>query len=79
MTLLTVHKVMIATAIAFCALFAVRAGYLSVNEGGALQILFLVFSVAGAITLGAYLRWLVRSKGRRLEAAANRRSSARDN
>jgi hypothetical protein len=79
MTLFTLHKVMIGTAIAFCALFAVRAGYLSANEGGGLQILFLVFSAAGAIALTAYLRWLVRTKGRRLEAAANRRSSARDN
>jgi Kef-type K+ transport system membrane component KefB len=79
MTLLTAHKVMILTGIAFCALFAVRAAIISVKDGGAVPILFLVVSTAGAIGLAAYLRWLVRTKGRRLEAAANRRSSARDN
>lgn len=79
MTLLTVHKVMIATAIAFCALFAVRSAVISARDGGALPILLLLLSAAGAIGLSAYLRWLVRSRGRRLQAAANRRSSPRDN
>jgi hypothetical protein len=79
MTLLTVHKVMIAAAIAFCVLFAVRAAVISVSEGGTLPVLFFLVSAAGAIALAVYLRWLVRSKSRRLEAAANRRSSGRDN
>jgi hypothetical protein len=72
MSLLTVHKVLIVTAILFCAGFAVRD--VAIGDGRTLTVLRVGASAAGAIALGGYLRWLVRTKGSAMEAAVRDRS-----
>jgi hypothetical protein len=74
-TLLTAHKVMIATAVAFCAGFAVREVVLFARGGAAVDLALGAAAGVGAIALVVYLRWLLRTKGRRLAPAAKRRSS----
>jgi hypothetical protein len=72
MSLLTVHKVMVATAILFCAGFAVREVILLASGGGFVSAFLGLVSAAGAVVLAFYLRWLLRTKGRSLEAASRR-------
>ncbi len=79
MSLLTVHKVMIATAILFCAGFAVREAVLIVTVGGFVPVLLGAISAGGALALALYLRWLLRTKGRALEAAHATPRVRRDN
>jgi hypothetical protein len=79
MNLFAVHKLMIATAILFCAGFAVREAVEIARSGGGLAILLGAVSAAGAVVLGFYLRWLMRTKGRALDAASKGRSPPRDN
>jgi hypothetical protein len=79
MSLLTLHKVMIVTAILFCAGFAVREAVLVVTGGGVLPILLGAISAGGALALARYLRWLLRTKGRALDAASASPRGRRDN
>jgi hypothetical protein len=79
MTLLTAHKIMVATAILFLIGFAVREAMLVARAGGAVDLGLGATAAVGAAALAIYLRWLLRSKGKALEAAAKRRSSRRDN
>lgn len=79
MSLLTFHKLMIATAILFCAGFAVREVVLVVSSGGAVPVLLGAVSAAGAVLLAVYLRWLLRTKGRALDAASRSPRRPRDN
>ncbi len=55
MALITVHKIMISMALAFCALFAVRAFLTGDPVTGA------VFT-ALTVGLGAYFRWFLKKK-----------------
>lgn len=70
MNLLTAHKLMVTTAILFCTGFAVRELVLG-------ELLLGAASGGGAVGLAIYLRWLLRSKGKQLRAAARR--EPRDN
>jgi hypothetical protein len=72
MSLLTVHKVMVVTAIVFSAGFAVRELVVASHSGSALTAVLGAFSALAAVLLAVYLRWLVRTKGRKLCAAAPR-------
>ena len=73
MKLLTAHKIMIATAIAFSAGFAVREAVLFARSGDALPLVLAIGSAAAAIALAAYIRWLLRAKRDALAPAAKRR------
>jgi hypothetical protein len=77
MSLLTVHKVMVVTAIVFSAGFAARELVLAVHTGSALTAVLAAFSALAALLLAVYLRWLLRTKGRKL-CAASRRSTRGD-
>jgi hypothetical protein len=68
--LLTVHKVMVVTAIVFSAGFAARELVLAIRGGSALAAVFAAFSALAALLLALYLRWLLRTKGRKLCAAS---------
>ncbi len=72
MSLLTVHRVMVVTAIVFSIGFAARELLLATRSGGALAAAFAAFSALAALGLAVYLRWLLRTKGRRLRAASSR-------
>lgn len=72
MGLLTVHKVMVVTAIVFSACFAARELVLATRSGSALAAVFAAFSALAALGLAVYLRWLLRTKGRKLCAASSR-------
>jgi len=81
MSLLTAHKVLVVTAILFCAGFAVREA-IAVAAGtdrGLVPLFLGAIAAAGAVGLVLYLRWLLRTKGRALDPAAERRRRARDN
>lgn len=73
MSLLTVHRVMVVAAIVFSVGFAARELVLAVRSGSTPAALFAAFSAVAAILLAAYLRWLLRTKGRNLRAASSRR------
>jgi len=72
MSLLTVHKVMVVTAIVFSAGFAAREVVLATRSGSTLAVVFAAFSALAALGLAVYLRWLLRTKGRKLCAASSR-------
>lgn len=72
MSLLTVHIVMVATAILFSVGFAARELVLAARSGSALAAVFAAFSALAALGLAVYLRWLLRTKGRKLRAASSR-------
>ena len=72
MSLLTVHKVMVVTAIVFSAGFAARELVLATRTGSALAAVFAAFSALAALGLAVYLRWLLRARGRTLRAASSR-------
>jgi hypothetical protein len=72
MSLLTVHIVMVVTAIVFSVGFAARELVLAIRGGGTLAAVFGALSVLAALLLAVYLRWLLRTKGRRLRAASSR-------
>ena len=67
MSLFTLHKVMIITAIVFCAGFAVRGTTIVFRSGGITPFVLAVISAGGAVVLALYLRWLIRTKGRALK------------
>jgi hypothetical protein len=75
MGLLTVHRVMVVTAIVFSAGFAARELVLATRSGSTLEAVLAAFSVLAALGLAVYLRWLrwlLRTKGRKLCAASSR-------
>jgi len=72
MSLLTVHKVMVVTAIVFSVGFAARELVLAIRTGSTLAAVFGAFSALAALGLAVYLRWLLRTKGRKLCAASSR-------
>jgi hypothetical protein len=71
MSLLTVHIVMVVSAIVFSVGFAAREVVLA-RSGSALAAFLAAFSALAALGLAAYLRWLLRTKGRRIRAASSR-------
>jgi hypothetical protein len=71
MSLLTVHIVMVVTAIVFSVGFAVRELVLAIRSEGIQSAVFAALSVLAALLLAVYLRWLLRTKGRRLRAASS--------
>jgi hypothetical protein len=75
MTLLRVHKVLIATAILFCAGFAVRD--VASGDGSTWMVLRVAASAAAAITFALYLRWLVRTKASVRQTSAVRNGTRR--
>ena len=81
MSLLTAHKVLVVTAVLFCAGFAVREAMAVVAgaDGVLVPLILGAVSATGAVVLVLYLRWLLRTKGRVLDPAAERRRRARDN
>ena len=76
MSLLRVHKVLIAIAILFCAGFAVRD--IASGDAHAGTVWRVAASAIGAIVLGLYLR-LVRTKGGALDANTLRSRRRGDN
>jgi len=77
MSLLRVHKVLIAIAILFCAGFAVRD--IASGDAHAGTVWRVAASAIGAIVLGLYLRRLVRTKGGALDANTLRSKRRGDN
>ena len=58
MALIHVHKIMIGTALVFCALFSARSFWLHQGLMGA-------FFAASTVGLAAYLRWFLQTKAHR--------------
>lgn len=78
MPLYRLHKIMIMTAIAFCAIFAVRQVAVTVGSGGVVDGLLGGFAVVAGFALAFYLRWLIREKGSALDrSSAQGKDSAR--
>ena len=77
MSLLVVHKLLIAIAIIFCAGLAVHD--VASGNGDSGVLLRGAASAMGAILLGVYLRWFRRSSASTMAAAALRHASRRDN
>jgi len=77
MSLLRVHKVLIAMAILLCASLAVRD--VAIGDGHSSTVLRVAASASGAIVLALYLTWLVRNKASAVGAAALRSRSRSDN
>ena len=71
MSLLTVHIVMVVSAIVFSVGFAAREVVLA-RSGSTLAAALAAFSALAALGLAVYLRWLLRTKGRRIRAASSR-------
>jgi hypothetical protein len=71
MSLLAVHIVMVVSAIVFSVGFAVREVALA-RGGSSVAAVFAAFSALAALGLAVYLRWLLRTKGRRIRAASSR-------
>jgi hypothetical protein len=71
MNLLAVHKVMIATAIVACVLFAAWAAWMSASRGSLAHVALSAVALVAALGLGAYLRYFIR-RSRRLARAERR-------
>ena len=64
MQLLTVHKIMIATSIVMCLLFALWAGWMAAS-GSPVHLVGTAAGVAIATALAFYLRYFIRKTNRR--------------
>jgi hypothetical protein len=62
---------MVVSAIVFSVGFAAREVVLA-RGGSALAAVLAAFSALAALGLAVYLRWLLRTKGRRIRAASSR-------
>lgn len=71
MSLLTVHIVMVVSAIVFSVGFAAREVVLA-RSGSEPAAVLAAFSALAGLGLAVYLRWLLRTKGRRIRAASSR-------
>jgi hypothetical protein len=71
MSLLTVHCVMVVTAIVFSVGFAAREVVVACRSGSAQDAIFAGAAALAALLLAVYLRWLLRTKGRRLRAVSS--------
>jgi hypothetical protein len=76
MSLLRIHKLLIAMAILLCACFAARA---VANSSGAIRVLCVATAATAGSVLALYLRWLLRNEGYAVDAAASSSKSQRDN